>query len=703
MDFSAHASLLSCVLSLALAVAVATRHRVHLTHRAFFLLVLAIGGWNGASFAYFLTWRPIPLRILLVISFCIPPAAIHFLRRFFYAELPALRELRRFVIWTSILLGLIALLVPNRPLPILGTPVVNFLLAVSSFYLVVTFVYCSYLLHLRQEREERTVEKTRLRYLRNGALGVLAALVTDMVASAPWGMGFQETRIAAIALTGYAYFVYLSILDYRLLELQEILGKTAIVGAAGGLLALFYVLLARLAGDSFGVVYLYALIASLVFLLLYDPVRRYLARNLERLFFEQTFRVKELAEVIGHQMLKTRRPEELVSLLIREFSRLERVTSVSAYLWNPWVEKYVLTGAAGTNAGRLSHTIPAEPLIQTLDRTRAPLLREELESRQQGDLSPASREEVRALLEQMEALHAELVLPLVGPDRCLGFIAIEDERAIETYTDSEIASFESVVSTASVLLENFRAVEELADRERLASLGEMAAGLAHEIRNPLGSIKGAVQYLEDEPGLSEKSREFFGIIVEETNRLSQVVSDFLDYSRKPVLKIRPLDLGALAEKTLRQLELGAGDPRLKIVTLLAADLPPAQADPDRIKQVVINLLQNAVAVLPEGGDIRVSTGQDGDSVWIEVADSGPGMDKDTMEKIFTPFFTTREDGVGLGLAISHRIVESHGGSIEVRSSRGAGTAFRVKLPIAAPGTKEEAAPAEPVRRAGGVR
>ncbi len=697
------------MLCLALAIAVAARHRIHRTHRAFFLLTASLAGWNGAYFAYLWTTRPTALRFLLLISFSIPPAVIHFLRRFFYEEMPALRDVRRVSIWSSLVLGLATLSLPlNDPVPIFGTPTKNVLIGLSTIYLIATFAYSTYLLQQRRAQVHQAVEETRLRYLRNGGFVVLACLVVDAAFSAPWGFGFQQPRVAAIALTAYAYFIYLSILDYRLLEMQEILGRATVISVAGSLLALFYVALAAFAGRSFGVVFLYAFMASLVVLLLYEPVRRYLISRLERFFFHKTYQIKEIAEILSEEMLKTRRPEELIGLMLREFSRLERVTDVCAYLWNPRLGKYAFAGARGTAVARLPSVVAPEPLIHALERSRRWMLRADLEDQLDGEgLTEARRSETRGLLDQMAELRAELVVPLLTSDRCIGLFGFQDERAIEAYADNECNAFAQVAATAAVLLENFRAVEELGDRERLASLGEMAAGLAHEIRNPLGSIKGAVQYLQDELDPAPKSKEFFDIIVAETDRLSKVVADFLDYSRNPVLRKRSVDLGELANQTIRQLELEPTGPAVTIRAELGAALPPALADPDRIKQVLLNLLQNAVAMMPGGGEIVVSTGTDEDGsvpyAWIAVRDTGPGMDEATMERIFTPFFTTRESGVGLGLAISHRIVESHGGRIEVRSAPGEGSTFTVKLPVARPQGPGDAQAAPPARRASGVR
>ena len=711
MEFSAHASLIAAALCAALAVAIVVRRQQHPTHRAFLLMMVSLTAWNLGYFSYLITWRPWTLRFLLLASFWIPPAAMHLMRRFFYAEAPALAEVRRGVLVGSALFSALSVFVPNSPVPVIGSGALNVLIFFSQLYLSGTILYCAYMLHRQCDLEIRAVQKIRIRYLRNGIMFVVAALLVEALSSR-LGLSFDKPRITAIALTAYLYFVYLSILDYRLLELQEILSRTMLLAAAGGILSVLHVVLVKLSGDSIAAGVLYIFIASLALLVLYRPVRGYLERKIESVFFGDTYEIKEIAQILGQRMLKTRRPEELIDLMLREFSRLMRVTDVCSYIWNHRLGKYTFAGARGSAIETLPETIEADPIITALSRRGAPLIKDDLESLVQRDIAADKRKEVVELLAAMERLSVELLVPLLGAEGCIGFFGFQDDRALEGYSQSEVRSFANLANTASVLLENFRATEELGERERLASMGEMAAGLAHEIRNPLGSIKGAVQYLEDEVEVSETARDFFNVIIEETDRLSNVVEEFLDYSRKPVLRTRPIDLSDLTARTLRQMEMEKTE-GVEVHAELAEGLPSALADPNRIKQVLINLIQNAQSILVNGGNIWVRTGADParGTVWFSVTDDGPGMDEETRAKVFTPFFTTREGGSGLGLSICHRIIEGHGGSMDVRSAPGEGCKFRVRLPIAEaapvalapepakPAEADSPAPAEPAAAA----
>src|SRR5882757_5977950 len=222
----------------------------------------------------------------------------------------------------------------------------------------------------------------------------------------------------------------------------------------------------------------------------------------------------------------------------------------------------------------------------------------------------------------------------------------------------------------------------------------MAAGLAHEIRNPLGSIKGAAQYLVEPmgaQGADHSTKEFLDIIVEEVNRLNKIVSQFLDYARPYRGDQTQLDVNDVVRKTLHLLEKEEGVVPVEITNNLVEGLPPVRADAEQLRQVFLNLAINALQAMPGGGRLQVSTSlrrstrRGAAAAFLEVRfrDTGTGIPAGDGRNLFIPFFTTKEKGTGLGLPISQRIIENHGGTIEWRSQPGAGATFTVLLPVEA--------------------
>jgi two-component system, NtrC family, sensor histidine kinase HydH len=225
------------------------------------------------------------------------------------------------------------------------------------------------------------------------------------------------------------------------------------------------------------------------------------------------------------------------------------------------------------------------------------------------------------------------------------------------------------------------------EKDRLVMLGQMAAGLAHEIRNPLGAIKGAAQLLAEPSEIDgEHQQEFLGIIVEEVERLDNVVTTVLALARARQDGATAIDVNAVVRRTLQVMSTDWRDLAVEVTTSLEEDLPRATIEPDQLRQVLINLVQNAVQAMAGGGGITVAsrTRRRGGTLWvaISVRDEGPGISRAALKNIFLPFFTTKDEGTGLGLAVSQRIVETAGGRIEVRSREGEGTTFEIVLPAA---------------------
>jgi two-component system sensor histidine kinase PilS (NtrC family) len=220
--------------------------------------------------------------------------------------------------------------------------------------------------------------------------------------------------------------------------------------------------------------------------------------------------------------------------------------------------------------------------------------------------------------------------------------------------------------------------DELRRSERLAAVGQLAAGLAHEIRNPLASLSGAIQLLEPElPELGARFPRLFGIVRRETERLDRLVSQFLDYARPGRLRRECCPLAAVLEEIA---ELLASSQHHAIE--LDLELGPAlevEGDPDALRQVFWNLVLNAVEAEPRDGLVRVRATREGGRVRVEVEDRGAGIDPEMIDRIFEPFFTTKPKGTGLGLATVHQLVERQGGSLQVTSQIGSGTTVAVLL------------------------
>lgn len=220
--------------------------------------------------------------------------------------------------------------------------------------------------------------------------------------------------------------------------------------------------------------------------------------------------------------------------------------------------------------------------------------------------------------------------------------------------------------------------------ERLAALGQLSAGLAHEIRNPLGVIKGSAEILNQKLAASDPmAQELSGYIYTEVNRVSALVSRFLDFARPSQLNLQAEDLPALLESCLKTATDQGATAHVRVTRDYAPSLPRVMADRELCEQVFTNLLVNACEAMGEqGGELKLRVQPADAQVAVEIEDSGPGVPDAMREQIFNPFFTTKKTGVGLGLAIVSKIVDAHGGTVKLVNPPGHGACFRVTLPIA---------------------
>jgi len=223
--------------------------------------------------------------------------------------------------------------------------------------------------------------------------------------------------------------------------------------------------------------------------------------------------------------------------------------------------------------------------------------------------------------------------------------------------------------------------EQLLQAERLSALGEISAGIVHEIRNPLGAIKGAVEIIEDELAEDSPRREFAAIAKREVERIEKLVQEFVRFARPPKLVKSLANVNELVESVIKLLEQQATAQKVITQKDLAKNLPPVALDGEQIEQVLLNLSLNALQAMPNGGTVIFRTSQTKDAVIIEVEDTGGGIPANVIGRIFDPFFTTKDKGSGLGLSVAHKIVAQHVGNLTARNSEN-GAVFRIEFPLA---------------------
>ena len=267
---------------------------------------------------------------------------------------------------------------------------------------------------------------------------------------------------------------------------------------------------------------------------------------------------------------------------------------------------------------------------------------------------------------------AELVMfMVVGTLTGLLIDRVRNEREKHRRTAEELArAYEQLQAT----------FERLRLLDRLSSLGALSVGMAHEIRNPLGAISGAVEILEESTPAGDQRREFVEILSKEIDRLSTIVGRQLDLARSTPHELSPCDLESVVRSVLALTAKQMDQQGIVANCRVQPGVGPVQADEQRIRQAVLNLVLNAIQAMEQGGVLEVHVGDEGEQAWIEVQDDGPGFSPVALEKGLDPFFTTRENGTGLGLSIAFQIADQHGGDLVIGNSDGGGAVVRLMIP-----------------------
>ena len=570
----------------------------------------------------------------------------------------------------------------------------------AAFGLVVMYLW-----QVHQSMPVR-VDKVRIRYLMGITVGAVAMAAVEEIARLSTSISPTESADAnlhAVALQGpippfsallgvvAIYFIYQAVISYRLLDLYELLSRIGALGiAALALVALDGV--AVLWVDAFQDYPLHiafqAFVASILFLAAYDPLKSQIDWWANRLLNTRGHQLFEAIEGLRIELPKATSKEGLTQTVLRRLHDSGRVPVCSVYLWESSRDAYGLMELRGDIQGEPLAMVAGPPFIDGF-------VDSELRWYSRADLTRANRipdhhDDERLRL--MDAMHADLTIPFRSGGVILGWMHLRDESWSDGFSSEEISRLSAIGELAGMSLSNIQEFQALEEAQRLAALGAMAAGLAHEIRNPLAGIKGAVQYLQAEK-MADDAQDMLDVAVLEVDRLNVVVSQFLEYARPFNLDRSTDHINAIVAHIVQVLNAQGLPKGVTIVQDVAPDLPPMSLDRGRLSQVLLNLSQNGIQAMTDGGILtiatRLRTSGRRQLLELSVQDQGPGIPESAKSDLFIPFFTTKEEGTGLGLAISQRIVRAHGGELEVISREGRGATFIALIPVLPTSTAEE--------------
>jgi signal transduction histidine kinase len=675
-------------LALVIAVSMLLRGRVRTVHLLFAAFAGDIGLWylsqSLLGFFQSKTWE----QFIAILAVLLPQFALHLFEAMVPYEQHRRPRLLRFAGVLAIPMVLLVLSTKH------DSPYVR---ATIFFYVFCLITAGLYELGRRGAQSSSRATQRRVRFL--VVIGALAGLasVVDFV----WFLGPQPPPVGAALSIVFLFVLAQALRHERLLDMYEIFARLLVATAVAFLIAgIFYVL--HTFTETFALDYLNAVLAAIIILVLFEPLRERVDEQIQRLFFRERFDLERSIADARRRLVHILEVAEMGAIVMAALEQSRRVTAAALYLRDEDGSGFDRLTHLGTKVPQRIEFATARALIDRIEN--GPLAIEQVEaevreSRARGGRPDAS-EAVLTAAAVLGSLRQGVVIGIHAErGELTGLLVVADDRVRDALSPEEIALLNSLAAQIGVVVENSVVYSQMKERDRLAVLGQMAAGLAHEIRNPLGAIKGAAQLLADpDPNAREpdpSSREFLGIILEEVDRLDRVVCSVLDLARANQGAVVPTDVNATVRRTLQVLSSERTSDDLQVEITLDPALPRAGIDPEQLRQVIMNLFHNAAQAMKGHGRIGISTrirlgrgtrpgagGPDETFVELSVTDNGPGISQKVLQNIFLPFFTTKDTGTGLGLAISQRIVQGAGGRIEVRSYEGKGSSFAVILPAA---------------------
>jgi two-component system NtrC family sensor kinase len=694
-------SLAAAILYLLIAIFVLSQNRTKQVNRLFALMLLCVSLWQievagvrGAINAEFATlWGKIFRNGFLFI----PPTFLHFTMVFTRPEQVGKRGKRilyaaygvsiflAVINWTPHFTGPVervswGYMVPSGPLYPIFT---------GQFLVCVVLSFLSFVQgYIRSDRYQRQ----RLKYF---LIAILVSFSLGGINYLPV-LGWMTFPVGNIAIIFGLLIAAYSVVQHRLMEVSVFMSKSlgytlsVIVWAVPVFFIILYLekTFFRRGPSSFAIVVVFIGIFAI---LIFNFIKSWIEKRLEHLLVRDKYQYHKILEDFSRRLLTIVDLNRLTHMLAETIEKAMGVQKISLFLKDPEKDGFTPLVIKGLPQERV-HSL-------TLKGEDAPisLLQERKEAVLAGELTNAAQGEDReALIRLLRQLEAEICLPLVYMNKMIGFISLGQKAGGEMYYPDDLDLLNFLGNQTAIAIENASLYENLKRSQsimrradRLAALGMLIASLAHEIRNPLVSIKTFTQLLPERIEDEEFRNYFLNVASSEIDRLTSLINELLGFARPSEPNLQGENVNEIIERIGFLIGNEARKKNVQIIKNYANDLPLILVDAEQIKQVLLNILLNAIQAIPGEGQIWIETrvvsvARDGDAspfVQIEIRDTGVGIPKENFERIFDPFFSTRPEGNGLGMAISNQIIHEHGGFIDLESEVGKGTSFRVHLPL----------------------
>ena len=493
--------------------------------------------------------------------------------------------------------------------------------------------------------------------------------------------------IGNILVSAYILLAAYAIVKYRLMDISIVIKKGTVYTYLSLLVLIPCMLFIIFAQRFFfgkinyafsGLVFVVFSVAAILFLKIKSKVEESIEKTLFKTKYEHKKTLTKLSKIVISFLDERKLFKKTSNIFIQDL----KIESISFFLLDKRKGAYILR--AFRNLSPKIRKFPQDDIFfKWLKENGQIIVKEELERFIDDPKN-------KLIVERLNSLESEVCIPLITRGELIGIVNLGKKKSGDMYSHEDLELLANFANQAAIALENARLYKDMKKTQflmrrtdRLAALGSLTAGLAHEIRNPLVAVNTFLQLLPERFEDNEFREEFLKLTTSEVERITNLVNNLLDFARPSEPKLSKTDVNEIIKKVIDLIRVTAKKKDVIINTKLEK-IPQTMLDEEQIKQVFLNILLNAIEAISNKGTISVTTisiQKNGlEYVQAKIEDTGKGIPKKILERIFDPFFTTKEKGSGLGLSISHHIVQEHNGFIEVESKLGKGTAFFVNLP-----------------------
>jgi len=477
----------------------------------------------------------------------------------------------------------------------------------------------------------------------------------------------------------YGITIGYAILKHRLMNINIIIRKGIIYSVLIGFLTGLYLLGLYLISNLLGglgtrISMIFSALLIILFAIILQPLRDRIQEFIDNVFYRGKYDYQKTLKELSFIERSIAGLDEMLDKVLHTIVDVIKIRNASLYVLEKMNGQFILKKAIKFEPPRVIEG--NEPIIAHLRGKKEALIIE-------GLTEPSNE-----IKDFADSTNAAIIFPVIYKDELIGILTLGGKLSEEIYSDDDINLLSTLCNQIGISIENAMLYEDametqkqLFQADKLATMGALAAGLAHEIKNPIAAIKGFAQVIEKavEEGDKEVVRDFKEVIPRQLDRINEIVEKLLTLSKPPKPIKETVNVNTLLEDIIRLVEKQAMKQRIEIISELG-QLSKIIADPGQLTQAFLNLILNAMQSMPEGGRVEIRTNENEKSITIEIKDCGVGIEKDKMSKIFDPFYTTKEGGSGIGLAVTNKIIKDHHGEIKVESEVGKGTIFCIIFP-----------------------